>query len=215
VKHLILLFALSPFAIASNQTFALSWFLDDAGNTGIVSLVRQTDPYTGKIITDLFYSFCVETEAASCLEGKGRIPNSEFLGTIYTDYTRPDVITVNANTDIPGFDNYICVTPNYDTDSCDGGELPATGGTINVTFTRIPAYAEAQVTTDKIRQNGVLTSSITKAVYNFDAVMVGTVLGVTAHPYTKAITGSLILRTNQTKTAQVISRATSRNLLRR
>ena len=121
-------------------TYALSWFYDAQGNTGIVSTVRQIDPTTKLPFTELFYSFCVETTAAVCQEGNGVIPNSAFVGTVSTKLNHPELLTLYADTTVPSMQNWLCIAPNYDTASC-GSTAPGTGGLISVSFAKNNTWA--------------------------------------------------------------------------
>jgi hypothetical protein len=114
---------------STSQTYSVSWFYAPDGSTGIVSIIRENDPLTpGGLITQLFYSFCVEPEDATCQEGNGYVPNSVFQGNVYTKLTAKDILSIRADTTVPGYSNWLCITPNYSTASCDGGTSPATGG---------------------------------------------------------------------------------------
>jgi hypothetical protein len=191
MKTLALLLALITSASAKTSTLAVSEFLDGQGNTGLVSLVRQPYP-DGTTRTQIYYTFCYETEAASCLEGTGFIPNSAFKGSISTNYNTPNTLTVYVDTStIPGFDNHLCLAPNYETDTCDGGEVPATGGLIAVTFTKTNVYWEASTTSDKVRRNGAPDTTTTTGTYSASADMEGTVVGVKVKPV--LVTTTLIL----------------------
>jgi hypothetical protein len=197
MKAFVLLLVFVTSASAKTLTFAVSEFLDGQGNTGLVSLVRQPYP-DGTIRTQIYYTFCYETEAASCLEGTGFIPNSAFKGTISTNYNTPNTLTVYVDTStIPGFDNHLCLAPDYETDTCDGGEVPATGGLIAVTFVKTNVYWEASTTSDKVRRNGTPDTTTTSGTYAASADMEGTVVGVTIKPV--LVTTTLILE-NSTST---------------
>jgi hypothetical protein len=202
MKALVLLLVFVASASAKTLTFAVSNFLDGQGNTGLVSLVRQPWP-DGTIRTTLYYTFCYETEAASCLEGTGNIPNSAFKGTISTNYATPNTLTVYVDTsNVAGFDNHLCLNPNYETDSCDGGEAPATGGLISVTFSKTNDYWEAATTADKVRRNGAAFSTTNTGTYQASEHMAGTVVGVTVRQFVvlgHAVDGTLILE-NSTST---------------
>ena len=172
---LVVLF-LASLATAQTQTLASSWFYDQDGNTGIVSVIRQGNT------TQVYYSFCVETEAASCNQGSGFVPNSAFTGSINTNLKSGNVLTLQVDTSlVPGFSNWVCIQPDYETAGCLGGQSPTVGGLINVTFTKSKAWARLTTSNDKLYNAGSLVQSTSSGTYGFSADMQGTVLGVPAN----------------------------------
>lgn len=184
-------------------TFANSWFFDQQGNTGIVSVVREPDPTTGQPFTQLFYSFCVETEAAQCQEGTGIIPNATFQGQIHSKHAK-DTLTLLADTTVPGFQNWLCITPNYDTASC-GSTAPATGGLIQVTFVKTFDVARVTTSQDHLYQRGILASSDLEGTWLFSDHMTGTVLGLPAN--TQGITAAVLMLDTSATTSTVVAAA--------
>jgi hypothetical protein len=87
----------SAHAVTTNQQ-AFTYFTDASGNVGFAYVTRQTDPTTNLTTTTLYYSFCVQTTAASCQEGSGVIPNSARrpIGRLIT-ITRTKAMTSSRN----------------------------------------------------------------------------------------------------------------------
>lgn len=159
----------------TTRTWAGGWFTDAQGNVGIVYVARLFDPTTGSTTTNLSYSFCIQTTASSCLEGAGRIPNNEFTG-IVTATSKMDVLILQADTNILGFDNQLCIAPDpYG--GCSQGTSPATGGIIHLTFTKTRSYSETFTSSDVEKRDGKVVLNTAGATYQASGNMVGTVIG--------------------------------------
>ena len=111
--------------------------LPSAGSTprtaprGSSRWLRQPNIYVpGTMITNLYLFHCVETDDATCQEGTGVIPIRNSRGTCPPASTGANVMSLLADTTIPGFQNWLCLQPNYYLATCDGGTSPATGGII-------------------------------------------------------------------------------------
>jgi hypothetical protein len=175
LKPLILLILLSSQTSTNTiATTALSAFLDQNGNTGIVSVERSPQA------TQVFYSFCIVTTAASCLQGQGNIPDSAFTGNLTKNCCKSEQLKLLVDTStVPGFNNSICAP----------GCTPATGGLLDLTFTKTPRVTIISTGTNKRLENGKFVSTTTDVIYEFTSSMTGTVLGVTAN--TTGIEGSM------------------------
>jgi hypothetical protein len=176
-RTLLSLILLPPAAALAQapQTLALSWFITPDGSTGIVSVIRQGNPIT----TQLFYSTCVETEQPVCQEGSGPIPNSAFLGNVSTNL-KPggnSNLTLDADTTGAGFSNWLCITPNYDTATC-GSTAPATGGIIQVSWSKGNQWARITTSADTLYNLGRISQQATSGDWAFYATMRGTFFGV-------------------------------------
>ena len=145
----------SAHAVTVSQQ-ATNYFNDADGNAGFVFVERLTDPVTRVTTTDLSYSFCVQTTAASCLEGHGNIPNNAFTGHLDGDNSKPQVVRVEVDTNTPGFVNLLCSGP-IDLGGCANGESPATGGLIFLAYITKPGSIEVLDLTDKRLENWKIT----------------------------------------------------------
>src|SRR4029077_4344006 len=110
----------------TTSTQTANYFLDANGNVGAIATIRQTDPVTNVTTTTLQYTFCVQTAAASCLEGSGTIPNDSFTGTLTTSIRKAEVLSLLADTTQGGFVNLLCKAPDQ-LGGCTQGTSPATG----------------------------------------------------------------------------------------
>jgi hypothetical protein len=164
-----------PGLAVTTRTFAFSYFADVQGNVGFVFVERLFDPTSGSTITNLDYSFCVQTTASSCLEGTGSIPNNEFTGDV-TATSKMDVLMLQADTNIAGFDNHLCTAPNA-IGGCSQGTSPATGGIISISFTKTRSYSETFTSSDLQRRNGTVVLNTTNTTYQASGSTVGTVIG--------------------------------------
>ncbi len=188
----LVLFAITPVMAqaVSSQTFAVSWFTTPEGSTGIVSVIRQGNPVT----TQLFYSTCVDTDQPVCQEGTGNIPNASFTGNVSTSLTRANVMSLLVDTTAPGFQNWLCIAPDYDLATCDGGTAPATGGVIQASWTKGQQWARITTAADKLYNFGRVIQGSTSGTYAYYATMRGSFLGTTMNT-TGIITGEIMLQT--------------------
>ena len=170
---------------------ASSLFFDPAGNTGFVTVIRQTDPVSLATTTSLFYSFCVQTTAALCQQGNGVIPDSSLRGQVRSNSSPNNVLTLLADTNVSGFTNEICQSEDGFPFNC----VPATGGIVSASFAKTDAFDETIDNTDLIRRQHKKTGSRFDITQQFSAQMTGTVLGVTAD--TQSITGIVSFETLQ------------------
>jgi len=161
----------------TTSTLASSLFFDPDGNTGFVTVIRQTDPDSLITTTSLFYSFCVETTAIFCQQGNGVIPDGALQGEIKANSSPNNVLTVTADTNVAGFTNEICESDFGFPINC----LPASGGPVNVSFIKTPAFDETIEGTDLIRREHKTTGTRSDVTRQFSGQMTGTVLGVTAN----------------------------------
>jgi len=158
------------------QTF--TYFTDANGNVGFVYVIRATDPTTNVTTTNLSYSFCVQTTAASCLEGSGLIPNQDFKGKLTTDVHRADVLTLVADTStIAGFENLICNGGPDEFGGCVDGTSPGTGGPISLTWVKKRGTIETLNFEDFKRENYRITLDSSDATSQGAVAAQGTVLG--------------------------------------
>lgn len=192
---IVMLFPLAALAApASNvttNTLASSLFFDPDGNTGFVTVIRQTDPTTLVSTTSLFYSFCVQTTAALCQQGNGVIPDSAMQGQIGANSSPNNVLTVAADTNVAGFTNEVCQSEDGFTFNC----VPATGGIVSVSFAKTDAFDETIDGTDLIRRDHKKTGSRFDITQQFSGQMTGTMLGVTAN--TQSVSGIISFETLQ------------------
>ena len=191
----VMLFPLTALAApASNvrtNTLASSLMFDANGNTGFVTVIRQTDPTTLVSSTGLFYSFCVQTTAALCQQGNGVIPDAALQGEVNGNSSPNNVLTLVADTNVVGFTNEICQSDGGFTFNC----VPATGGIVSVAFAKTNAFDEIIEGTDLIRRDHKKTGSRFDTTHQFSCHMTGTVLGVTLN--TQSITGTISFETLQ------------------
>ena len=176
VKALLLLMTNSAAAAVTTNHQAFSWFIDASGNTGFVSVQRKTDPVTRIVTTTLSYSFCVETTAASCLEGTGVIPNSAFSGSFSGKFWQADVVKLLADTTMPGFVNDLCNGPTP-IGGCLQGKSPATGGLISLAFVTKISYVDQLTFSEWKLENHVITIDSTDRTSQGPASVKGTLLG--------------------------------------
>jgi hypothetical protein len=178
-KLIVLTFVGSAQAVTT-LTVAFDHFLDADGNVGFAGINQQTDPTNGTTTTFLAYSFCLQTTAPTCLEGYGIIPNDAFRGQLTQDFSRADVLKLQADTTIAGFNNDLCSGPNQ-FGGCDQGKSPATGGLINLVFVKKRGDGEIQTFKDlKKVKNRITLDSVTRTAI-FSGRSEGTVIGVNAN----------------------------------
>jgi len=175
----ILLSLVSAHAITTS-TQAFAYVIDAGGNVGLVYVFRQTDPTTNLTTTTLSYSFCVQTVAASCLEGSGVIPNSAFAGTLDGNSNRAEVVKLLADTTIQGFANNLCNAPD-EFGECTLGTSPATGGPISLGFVTKKGFVEVFTFNDYKRENFKITINATDQTSQGPASVQGTVLGTSVN----------------------------------
>jgi hypothetical protein len=156
---------------------AFTTFTDENGNVGVVSVARQLDPFThATTTTTVTYSFCVQTTAASCLEGSGTVPNDAFTGNLTSSVGKADVLKLHADTTIPGFVNELCIAPDP-FGGCEGGISPATGGLISLAFTKKRGDIEVFTSGDFRRENFKITLDSVSTISQFPGKVQGTVIG--------------------------------------
>jgi hypothetical protein len=203
----LILFGITPVMgqVGAPQTLALSWFTTPDGSTGIVSVIRQGSPVT----TQLFYSTCVETDDAVCQEGSGPIPNNAFAGSVSTSLKPGNILSLYVDTSGPGFSNWLCLQPDYDLATCDGGTAPATGGIIQASWSKGNQWARITTSADTLYNLGKVTQSASSGDWAFYATMKGIFLGVPMN--TQGITtGEMELQTGSTTGGSTIQTLASR-----
>jgi len=163
----------APASKITVNTMASSLFFDPNGNTGFASVTRSIDPDALVTTTTLFYSFCIETTAALCLQGNGTIPNEAFSGEVGANSSRTNVLTLNADTTVPGFTNELCQVEDGFPFNC----VPANGGAIHLTFTKTDAFDEVINNNDRIRRKHVTTGTRMDRIDQFSGQMTGSILG--------------------------------------
>jgi hypothetical protein len=172
-----ILFAITASAHAvTTNTQASNYFTDANGNVGFVYVTRKTDPATAVTTTNLSYSFCVQTTAASCLEGNGVIPNNAFTGRLTINIHRADRLKLLADTTIAGFVNTLCNGPDP-FGGCTQGTSPATGGLISLTYVKKRGYIEIFTFSDFKRENFKVTLNSSDQTAQGPASVQGMVLG--------------------------------------
>jgi hypothetical protein len=107
------------------QTYASASFTDSDGHSAIV--VVQRNLLNGYVITEVFYTFCIDSGLTVCQEGSSGpfdqsfVPNSDFTGQVTGNYLKPDMLTLQIDTStVQEFSNYLCYLPNPYT----GGSAP-------------------------------------------------------------------------------------------
>jgi|ERR1700730_14490840 hypothetical protein len=177
-KMILLAFVGSAQAVVTNIN-AVSFLTDASGNIAIVWVFRATDPTTHVTTSNLLYSFCYQTTAATCLEGQGNIPNEAFTGKATTDVRRGDVLKLLVDTStVAGFTNELCLGPNNG--GCDQGTSPATGGLFDLTYNKKRGDGEVTTFTDRKTVNYKVTLNAVYVYAVFSGHTQGTVLGINA-----------------------------------
>ena len=174
-KAILFLMTTSAAAITTNQQ-AFTYFTDAGGNVGFVYVDRQTDPVTQIVTTTLSYSYCVQTTAASCQEGNGVIPNTDFTGTLNGNVKKAELATVLADTSVPGFSNTLCNGPDQ-FGGCAGGISPATGGLVSLGYVTATGQVEVFTFNDYKLEAFKVTLNSTDQTSQGPASVQGTVLG--------------------------------------
>jgi hypothetical protein len=157
---------------------------------GFVEINRTQDVKTKVVTTELFYRLCsLAGTVVNCQIGNGRIPASALIGDVYAQSNRPDTIRVLVDTSTiegssgceqpgqtPCFSNFICFGHD-EFDNCNGGQGPAIGGLVSVSWTRTNASETIISTASKVFDFGKLTAAQSFLQYVFSANQTGTVVG--------------------------------------
>jgi hypothetical protein len=126
----------------------------------------------------LSYSFCVQTTAASCLEGRGVVPNNAFTGTLDGNSSKAEILKVLADTTIAGFTNELCNGPDPFSDTgCAQGTSLATGGLISLRYVTTRGYIQIFTGNDYELEAFKVTVNSTFKTFQGRASVQGTVLG--------------------------------------
>jgi len=118
------------------------------------------------------------------------------------------VMRLVADTTVPGFVNVLCNAP--DSQGCQAGQSPATGGPIILTYTKKANFDEDFIFIDRKIEHGKYTLYTTDKTSQGPAYVRGTVLGVAANNDgaswgVESLTG---LGTPQTKAQKAVSHLT-------
>jgi len=162
---------------------------------GQIEVIRTLDSTTKVTTTELFYRLCTSTGTVqNCQIGNGRIPASALVGDVYSAANRPDTLTVFVDTaaiegssgcGLPGqtpcFTNFTCFNRDQ-FDICNGGQGPAIGGLVSVSWRRTNASETISSIASKFYDFGKLTSTQSFLSYFFSANFTGSVIGVPVTP---------------------------------
>jgi hypothetical protein len=166
----------------------------DQSVNGVINVNRTKDPVTKVITTELFFRLCSsDGTVVNCQEGNGRIPPSALIGDVTDQANRRDTLTVLVDTaaiegssgcNTPGgtpcFSNFMCF--NHDEfDDCNGGQGPAVGGLVSMTWVKTTAFETILDDVAKQYDHGKLTLSENTSSFTFTANQTGTVLGLTTN----------------------------------
>jgi hypothetical protein len=159
---------------------------------GMVEVSRMEDGATKVITTELFFRLCsVAGDQVNCQEGNGRIPASALVGDVDTQSNRYDTIRVTVDTaaiegssgcDQPGqtpcFSNFMCFGHD-EFDNCNGGQGPATGGPVTVSWTKTNVSEVITALASKQYEFGKLTAASSNSNFTFSAKQSGSVISAT------------------------------------
>jgi hypothetical protein len=160
----------------TTSTQAFNYFTDANGNVGFIDALRQTDPTTNITTTTMSYSFCVQTTAASCLEGSGTIPNDAFAGHLTSNINLAEVLNLLVDTTKWGFVNQLCNGPDP-FGGCTQGTSPATGGVIFVHYVKKLGTIQILTSTNFEETSYKITLDSVDATNQFTATATGHIFG--------------------------------------